>query len=336
METRNTTTAAPKTATEAVRGRDLAGRTFLITGAYSGLGAATTKALLSAGARVIVTGRDGEAQQAFVRTLSAHFEPGRIDGERTLDLGNLASVRDFGAHVRAKYDRIDALINNAGVMNTPAGKTVDGFEVQMGTNVIGHFLLAKLLVDITQRQVWLSSAGHALLGTYPGPHDVKNAPRIDLDAITSVDPSTYDGWRRYQQSKLGDILLAKQFAAVYPLLKTCAVHPGVVRTNLGRHLSIWTMVKFLFRAMTGEPMPKGPEEGARTQTWCAVMPDAELVSGAYYADAAVAVEAEAEAARNMDDARRLYDFCDAATRKFQVPQTSELVERNAAPERVTP
>jgi NAD(P)-dependent dehydrogenase (short-subunit alcohol dehydrogenase family) len=305
---------------EAVRDHDLSGRTFLITGAYSGLGAATTEALLTAGANVVVAGRSAPAQQAYVHALAQRFERSRIDGERTLDLASLANVRDFARHVHAKHARIDCLINNAGVMNTPPGQTTDGFEIQMGTNVIGHFLLAKLLVDVTHRQVWLSSAGHTLLASYPGPHDVKKAPRIDLDAITRVDPSAYDGWRRYQQSKLGDILLAKQFPVVYPHLKACSVHPGVVRTNLGRHLSAWTMVKFLFRAMTGEPLPKRPEEGARTQTWCAVMPDAELVSGAYYADAAVAVEAEA--AKNMDDAKRLYDFCDAATRKFQVGESS--------------
>ena len=201
-------------------------------------------------------------------------------------------------------------------MNTPYGVTKDGFEIQMGINVIGHFLLAKILADITKRQVWLSSAAHTLIGTPPGNHDNAKAPRINLNAITEVDESTYDGWQRYQQSKLGDILLAKQFAVEYPHLKACAVHPGVVRTNLARNNSFWQLLKFLVAFVVGSARLSAPDEGARTQTYCAVMPEDELVNGAYYADAAVSEEAVA--AKNMDDAKALFDYCDEVTRPFQV------------------
>lgn len=304
----------PRTAREAVRGHDLSGKTFLVTGAYSGLGAETTKALLSAGAIVIVAGRNAKSQADFVQELTTG--PGRVDAERTLDLGSLASVRDFAHKILARYETIDCLINNAGIMNTPPGRTSDGFEVQMGTNVIGHFLLAKILAPRTKRQVWLSSAGHMLIGDPPGNHDHARAPRINLEAISKVDQQSYDSWHRYQQSKLGDILLSKQFLVEFDHLEGCSIHPGVVRTNLGRNSSMWTMVRFLWAALTGHGTKLvSPEQGARTQTLCAVMPSEELIPGGYYADCVLAEEAES--ARNMEDAKRLYDYCDEVTRPVQ-------------------
>lgn len=309
------TEVLPETAREAVKGLDLSDRVFLITGAYSGLGAETTRALLGAGATVIVAGRNAKSQAEFAGSLAA--EPGRVDADKTLDLGSLASVRDFAHHVLGRYETIDCLINNAGVMNTPPGRTADGFEVQMGTNVIGHFLLAKLLAPRTKRQVWLSSTGHMLTGDPPGDvHDLAKAPRINLDIIDEVDDRSYDSWHRYQQSKLGDILLAKQFLVEYDHLEGCSVHPGVVRTRLSRHMSMWTMLKYLWEAVTGRGAKLlSAEQGARTQTLCAVMPSESLVPGAYYADCAVA--RESQSARNMEDAKRLYDYCDEVTRSFQ-------------------
>lgn len=305
----------PQTAREAVEGLDLAGKVFLVTGAYSGLGAATTSALLSAGATVIVAGRNAKAQADFARQVETG--PGVVEGERTLDLGNLAAVADFARHILDRHDTIDCLINNAGVMNTPPGRTDDGFEVQMGTNVIGHFLLAKILAPRTQRQVWLSSMGHLLIGDPPGDvHDHARAPRINIDAIDKVDEKSYDSWHRYQQSKLGDILLAKQFPVEFSHLESCAVHPGVVRTRLSRHMSLRTMLGYVWASMTGRGSKiVSPEQGARTQTLCAVMPSDQFVQGAYYADCVVAEEAES--ARNMDDAKRLYDYCDEVTRPHQ-------------------
>ncbi len=207
-------------------------------------------------------------------------------------------------------------------MNTPADVTKDGFEIQMGTHVIGHFLLAKILAEITKRQVWLSSQGHALIGKPPGNHDLALAPRIDLDVIREVDKQTYDGWKRYQQSKLGDILLSKQFPIEYEHLKSCAVHPGVVRTNLGRHISIWSLLKFMIASLSGGQQVVSPEQGARTQPLYAVMPDDEIVSGAYYANCTLSEEALC--AKNMDDAKKLYDYCNQVTKPFQDAPDSKL------------
>ncbi len=291
-----------------VKDLNLDGRTFLITGAYSGLGAIHSKALLKAGATVIIAGRNNESQIAFGNELRSEFpnlSPSQIDTNQTLDLGDLRSVQSFAKSILSKYQKIDCLVLNAGVMFTPPGKTKDGFEIQMGPNVIGHFLLAKMLVEITERQVWLSSRGHIRFGS----------PRIDLEAITQVDPETYQTRQRYQQAKLGNILLAKQFTKDYPHLKAVSLHPGVVKTNLGRHMSTWKKVKFVLSHPIAIMNMVEPEEGAATQVMLSVIPDEKINNGAYYIECEVAEETES--ARNMEDAKALFDYCERVTRDFQ-------------------
>ena len=298
------------TAFDIIENQDLSGKAYLVTGGYAGLGAISTQALLMAKAKVIITGRSASAQAEFVKSLqdnpNLNFEDSQIDASHTLDLGNLESVKDFANYVKGNYSQIDCLINNAGVMNTPPGKTKDGFETQMGINVIGHFLLAKILVDITKRQVWLSSKGHIRFG----------APRIDLEAITLMDESTYIPRARYQQAKLGDILLAKQFAKQYPHLQAVSVHPGGVKTNLGRHMTTGQKIKFILTNPLIVASMVSPEEGAATQVMVATIPDEEISNGAYYADCKVTEEAES--AKNMEDAKRLFDYCHEVTKSFQV------------------
>ena len=297
------------TAFDIVAQQDLTGQVFLITGAYAGLGAIQTKALLQAGATVIATGRNAKTQAEFAQNLAdlpeLSFEPHQLYCSATIDLGDLASVQAFATHVKEKYPKIDCLVNNAGVMRTPPGKTKDGFETQMGVNVIGHFLLAKLLVDITIRQVWLSSKGHIRYG----------APGIDYDAITEVNEKDYVSRWRYQQAKLGDILLSKEFAKRYPHLKAVSLHPGGVKTNLGRYMTLGQKLKFIVQNPLTVMSMVSPEEGAATQTLVSIMPENELTNGAYYADCKVT--APAKSGEDMADAACLFDYCDKATHAFQ-------------------
>ncbi len=298
-----------KSAFDIVKGKDLSGKVYLVTGAYSGLGAITTEVLLKAKATVIVAGRNPDSQATFLKALkeksNMRFEDRQVDISQTLDLGSLASVREFATNVKKNYKHIDCLINNAGVMFTPPGKTEDGFEVQFGTNVIGHFLLAKLLAEITKRQVWLSSKGHTRLG----------APSIDFDAIKKVDEETYNTTLRYQQSKLGDILLSKYFNDYYPHLTAVSVHPGLVKTNLSRHMSLGKKLLFTLKHPFAIFSMKDAEEGAATQVMTAILPDNQLTGGAYYVDCEVVQEARS--ARNMDDAKKLFEYCDRVTKNFQ-------------------
>ena len=283
---------------------------YVITGAYSGIGVETVKALLSQGVKtVVVGGRNSKLQEEFVAGLADN----RVDGGCTIDLGDLASVQVFAKYVNDKYPSIDVLILNAGVMNTPAGVTKDGFEMQMGVNVIGHFLLAKLLGEKTKRQVWVSSIGHDLFGD----------KRIDVDYLKrfSVETSPYSGWGAYQQSKLGNALLGKEFGKRYPQMESASLHPGAINTKLGRHTSIWSLIKFMVTvafpaAWAGaDGSLKSVQAGASTTTTVAVLPSDQFVQGAYYDNCEVGKESEN--AKNEDDSKALFDYCDEVTKKFQ-------------------
>jgi NAD(P)-dependent dehydrogenase (short-subunit alcohol dehydrogenase family) len=283
---------------------------YVITGDYSGIGVETVKALLSQGAKtVVVGGRNSKLQEEFVTGLADD----RVDGSCTIDLGNLASVQAFAKYVNDKYSSINVLILNAGVMNAPAGVTKDGFEMQMGVNVIGHFLLAKLLADKTKRQVWVASAGHAMFG----------GNRIDIDYCKSfsLDTSPYSGWEAYQQSKLGNVLLGKEFGRHYPQMESASLHPGAISTNLGRHTSTWGLIKFMVTVaipalFSGNDMSfKSVEAGASTTITAAGLPSDQFVQGAYYDNCEVGKESEN--AKNQDDSKALFDYCDEVTKSFQ-------------------
>ena len=308
-----------KTAFDAVKDLNLSGKVFLITGGYAGLGAESAKALLKAKANVIIVGRNAETQQKFVAELlnnkSLNITENQIDAVQTMDLGSLESVSKFAKYIDKKYEQIDVLMLKAGIMRTPAGKTKDGFEIQMGTNVIGHFLLAKMLAPKTKRQVWLSSAGHLLVDDYPGEHSLEKSPRIDIAAITNVDENTYHSWRRYQQSKLGDILLSKQFIKEFPNLYSYSVHPGVNQTNLGKHISFWQKIKTIPKILSGEIKLLKPENGASTQVYCSVAPVSALENGGYYADCHITPSSKSS--NIAEDAKKLFDYCDAVTKAFQ-------------------
>ena len=305
----------PRTCFEAVAGHDLTDRIYLVTGAYVGLGAATTRALLQAGGTVIVAGRNRQLQDAFVQQVleqdggSALAE--QMDASHTLDLADLASVRDFCVYIEETYPKIDGLVLNAGVMATPFGTTKQGLEIQMGVNAVGHFLLARRLAKRVRRQVWVSSRGHSMWSAPPPKFDNAKAPRIDLDAIAAVDEASYDTWRRYQQSKLANVLLAKQFAAMGH--EAVSIHPGLVQTNLFRHGNPVVLAIFQgLRWIMGDAA-QTPEEGARTQTLLTVQPQVE--SGGYYGKCMR--DQEADAALQADDAKALFEYCDKFTQEYQ-------------------
>jgi NAD(P)-dependent dehydrogenase (short-subunit alcohol dehydrogenase family) len=196
---------------------DLSGRTAVVTGASSGIGTATAAALAGAGAQVILAVR---APTRGERAAAA------IDGAtevRTLDLASLASVRRFAADWSGE---IDLLINNAGVMVPPLTRTVDGFELQFGTNHLGHFALTNLLLGrITGRVVTVSSVAH-------------RSGRIDFDDL-NWERKRYRRWGAYAQSKLANLLftleLQRRLTAVGSRVIATAAHPGYAATNLQFH-----------------------------------------------------------------------------------------------------
>ena len=204
---------------------DQSGRTAIVTGANSGLGLITARELSRAGARVVLACRNldkGEAARAEIGALM----PGADLELEALDLSSLDSVRSFAATFHDRHDGLDLLINNAGVMATPRRQTADGFELQFGTNHLGHFTLTALLIDTIEgrrdgRVVTLSSTAH-------------RTGRIAFDNLGGE--RHYFRWRAYSQSKLANLLFAfeldRRLRAAGSSVKSLAAHPGYAATNL--------------------------------------------------------------------------------------------------------
>ena len=209
----------------------LAGKTVIITGANTGIGKETAIDMAKRQARVIMACRSVE------RGEKAAEEVRRASGSsnvvfQQLDLASLTSVRRFCERVLKEEPRIDILINNAGIMACPYWKTEDGFEMQFGVNHLGHFLLTNLLLDRLKeapaaRIVNVSSSGY------------KFAKCINFDDININSEQSYNPWQAYCQSKLANILFTRSLAKRLEGTNvfTNCLHPGVIRTELGRHMN---------------------------------------------------------------------------------------------------
>ena len=237
---------------------DQSGRTFVVTGANSGLGAAAAKALAAKGAHVVMACRNvGNAER-----VAAQIGPNAT--VRELDLADLASVRKFADAT----DTVDVLVNNAGVMGTPKRRTADGFEMQIGTNHLGHFALTGLLLPkITDRVVTLSSSVHTY-GT------------IDLDDL-NWERRRYDRWRAYGQSKLANLLFAyelqRRLQTAGSTVRSVAAHPGYAATNLQSHTE---SIQDRLLAIANRIVAQSAEMGALPELFAATAPNVE--PGGYY------------------------------------------------------
>ena len=241
---------------EALQGVDLGGQTIVVTGGTTGLGRETATALSSAGARVIITARtDAKAAEA------GPWE------HVLLDLADLDSVRRAADDLP---DHVDVLVNNAGVMYTPFERTKQGFELQLGTNHIGHFVLTEAVAPT--RVVNLSSGGH-------------RASDILWDD-PNYERRPYDKFEAYGQSKTANILFTRELArrGTHAL----AVHPGMIVTELGRHMTkddLKELTAKVKAAPGGGPKYKSVEQGAATTVYAVAHP--ELPAGAYLEDCEV-------------------------------------------------
>jgi len=260
------------TADDVTAGINLQGRTILVTGCNSGIGYETVRALAKRGARVIATARSEEKARAACSALGPEVVP------LACDLAAPSSVRSAVRAVKDRGWRLDALIANAGIMALPKLEQAFGYELQFFTNHIGHFLLVTgLLDDLAEdgRVVMVSSDAHW------------RAPRAGIELDNLSGEKRYDPWSAYGQSKLANLLFAKELAKrLSGTQKTAnAIHPGVIRTNLGRSMP-WILRTAL---RIGEPFVlKTAEQGAATQCYVATHPGLARVSGQFFADCNVA------------------------------------------------
>lgn len=253
----------------------LDGKVVIITGANTGIGKETAVDLARRGARVYMACRSPqrgeEALQEVIersRSTDVHFRP--------LDLASLKSVRSFAESFLAEEKRLDILINNAGIMACPKYFTEDGFEMQIGVNHMGHFLLTNLLLDLIKKSV-----PSRIVNVSSMAHQYGKINKEDLNSEKSYSPIA-----AYNQSKLANVMFTRELAkrlegsgvSVYSL------HPGVINTELGRHLGDSLCAGFSSKIIKpiSWTLNKTPKAGAQTTITCAVDPDLEHVTGEYF------------------------------------------------------
>ena len=269
-------------AADVMRGVDLAGKTAIVTGAASGIGVETARALAGAGARVVMPVRSREKAEAVAADIVASTGNTKVE-VADMDLADYASVRTFADAFLASGAALDLLINNAGIMATPERRIMDGFEAQFGTNHLGHMLLTcrlapALLKGAPGRVVALSSIGHR------------------RSAINFDDPNfethPYDKWEAYGQAKTANALFAVGLnRRLEPRgVNAYAVHPGGIMTGLQRDLSTAEMKAFGWVDDEGRLNDrfKTVSGGASTSLWCATSPMLAAGGGVYCEDCNIA------------------------------------------------
>lgn len=260
------------TAEDATEGVSLTGKTILVTGCNSGLGLETLRVLAKRGAHVIGTSRTVEKANAACATVG-----GTTTGV-ACELADPASVRACVATVANMGVRLDGIVANAGIMALPKLERACGYELQFFTNHMGHFLLVTGLLDKLAddgRVVMLSSAAHTM------------APKGGIAFDNLTGDKGYRPWTAYGQSKFANLLFAKELARRFNgTARTAnAVHPGVIRTNLGRNMN---PIASTVMGIVGPIAMKTIAQGAATEVYAVANPGAASISGKYFADCNVA------------------------------------------------
>ena len=300
-----TSFGATSTTDEVLSGRDLSGKRVLVTGVSAGLGVETARALAAHGAHVVGAARDlAKAEKATEGVRAAAANGGSAFELIELNLASLASVRACADELLAKGEPFDLIIANAGVMACPLSYTADGFEMQFGTNHLGHFVFVNRLAPLLSyggRLVNLASSGHR------------------FSDVNIEDPNfertQYDPWAAYGRSKTANILFAVEFDRRHRArgVRAAAVHPGGIQTELGRHIGQKGLEELVTtmnatRAAQGKPpfQFKSIPQGAATSVWAGIVADAEEVGGRYCEDCHVAGLLTGEGSDMISEGVRAY------------------------------
>lgn len=292
------------TTDDVLEGIDLHGKRILVTGVSAGIGVETARALAAHGADVVGAARDlAKAEAATTEVRRNAAANGGSFELVALDLADLKSVRACAGRLIAKAEPFDLVIANAGVMATPFGHTVDGFETQFGTNHLGHFVLVNRIASLIRaggRLVNLSSAGHRY-------------SNVDLED-PNFQTTPYDPMVAYGRSKTANILFAVAFDQRHRNrgVRAAAVHPGAIQTELGRHMAPGQLQRVidginqrLAAAGNGPFQWKTIPQGAATSVWAGVVAPADEIGGRYCANCQVSpiVPADAEIAAAAEGVR---------------------------------
>jgi retinol dehydrogenase-13 len=297
--------------------KDLSGKVYIVTGANSGVGLETTRQLIKQGGHVIMACRRPDAAEEVAKTftgLKGSYEVIRID------LADLQSVRDFVAEFLKKYDKLDGLACNAGLvtMGKEPNRTKDGFEMTIGVSYFGHFLLTELLLEILKKSapsriLIVSSVVHA--------GNEKNRPKVHLEDL-NYNTREFKRFPAYAEAKVANILYAMELAKRLEGtgVTTASVHPGWARSNFGKGGSLPMRILMAIMRPFTRGMSDSNEDAAQTSLHCLLSDDASKHSGAYFSQSSVLyrddeckdggwpMESPNPNARDMDTAKKLVNL----------------------------
>ena len=276
-------------------------KTVIITGCNTGIGYETAIDLAARGAKIIMACRDTDKAEIAKAKVLDHVNNAELVVKK-LDLASLDSVREFASDINETESRLDILINNAGIMMCPDWKTKDGFEMQLGTNHIGHFLLTTLLLELLKK----SAPSRIVIVTSMA----YKRGRMNWNDI--MMEKKYSPSKAYGQSKLANVFhcteLSKRLEGSGVTVN--CLHPGVIETELFRHVDKGSHLSLPMRAGLKllSPLVRWmfltPKKGAQTTIYCAIAPELENVSGKYFANCAN--EKLLKHAKNEEDAEKLW------------------------------
>jgi NAD(P)-dependent dehydrogenase (short-subunit alcohol dehydrogenase family) len=286
---------------------NMQGKTVLITGGNSGIGKETAVALAKAGANVVFTSRDAAKGAAAAADVSARA--GRDVAWMPLDLASFASIRRFADDFLSRYDRLDVLVNNAGLMQQHRSETQDGFETTFGVNHLGHFLLTQLLLDRVK-----SSAPARIVNVASDAHRQARSG-LDFDDLQST--KGYGGLTVYGKSKLANIYFTRELARRLEGsgVTANALHPGTVATGFGQDGDVTGVFALGFQLV--RPFFKKPAQGAETSIYLASAPEVDGVTGKYFADCKE--KQPTKVAQDDDAARKLWEISESLVAGVQSP-----------------
>ena len=301
----------------ATRSKDLTGKTYIVTGANSGVGLETTRQLVKQGGHAVMACRRTDAGEEAARSftgLRGTYEVMR------LDLADLQSVRDFATEFTAKHSQLDGLACNAGMVNMRGDleRTKDGFESTIGVSYFGHVLLTELLLDTLRasapsRMAIVSSVVHA--------GSPRNRPQLDLSDL-NYERRDFNNMQAYGEAKVASVLYAMELAErmAGTGVSTFSVHPGWARSNFGSGGSLPMRIAMAVMRPLSRFVSDSNEESAQTTLHCLLSDDAPNHSGAYFSQSSILyrdrecrqggwpMETPNPNARNMDTARRLIEL----------------------------
>lgn len=254
----------------------LHGKTVIVTGANSGIGYHITGQLGARGAKIIMACRDMEKCEKARQEIIERTYNRKICCKK-LDLASMASIKEFAEDFNKNESRLDILVNNAGIMRCPRKTTIDGFEMQLGVNHLGPFLLTHLLLDKLK-----SSAPSRIVNLADISHKKGKINFQDLNSDKEYDPG-----KAYDQSKLANVLFTKELAKRLEGtgVTVNAVYPGICQTEIGRHMTVnnSSFSQFVLKPLFSL-LVRSAQEGASTPTYCAISTAVDNVSGKFFYD----------------------------------------------------